>query len=72
MTHQDVELLAIGAGPSNLALAVALEELAPDSLSRNSLLIERSDAVAWQQGLLLPWVTRRLQWWLQGRRWRDR
>lgn len=57
MTHQDVELLAIGAGPSNLALAVALEELAPDDLARNSLLIERSDAVAWQQGLLLPWVT---------------
>ena len=22
--------------------------------------------------LLLPWVTRRLQWWLHGRRWRDR
>jgi hypothetical protein len=22
--------------------------------------------------LLLPWVTRRLQWWLRGRRWRDR
>lgn len=22
--------------------------------------------------LLLPWVTRRLQWWLQGRPWRDR
>jgi L-ornithine N5-monooxygenase len=57
MTHQDVELLAIGAGPSNLALAVALEELAPDDLARNSLLIERSDKVAWQQGLLLPWVT---------------
>src|SRR5258708_26648482 len=57
MTHQDVELLAIGAGPSNLALAVALEELAPDDLARNSVLIERSDAVAWQQGLLLPWVT---------------
>lgn len=57
MTHQDVELLAIGAGPSNLALAVALEELAPDELARDALLIERSDAVAWQQGLLLPWVT---------------
>jgi L-ornithine N5-oxygenase len=57
MTHQDVELLAIGAGPSNLALAVALEELAPDDLARNTLLIERSDAVAWQTGLLLPWVT---------------
>jgi antibiotic biosynthesis monooxygenase (ABM) superfamily enzyme len=22
--------------------------------------------------LLLPWVTRRLEWWLAGRRWRDR
>ncbi|MGY2066313.1 antibiotic biosynthesis monooxygenase [Blastococcus sp. SYSU DS0619] len=22
--------------------------------------------------LLLPWITARLQWWLQGRRWRDR
>lgn len=22
--------------------------------------------------VLLPWVTRRLGWWLQGRRWRDR
>jgi L-ornithine N5-oxygenase len=56
MTHRDVELLAIGAGPSNLALAVALEELAPDDLARNSLLIDRSDTVAWQPGLLLPWA----------------
>src|SRR5947199_93897 len=30
VTHRDVELLAIGAGPSNLALAVALDELPPD------------------------------------------
>jgi uncharacterized protein len=22
--------------------------------------------------VLLPWITRRLSWWLQGRRWRDR
>jgi L-ornithine N5-oxygenase len=57
MTHQDVELLAVGAGPSNLALAVALEELAPDDLARNSLLIDRADPVVWQQGLLLPWAT---------------
>ena len=57
MTHQDVELLAIGAGPSNLALAAALEEIAPDGLARDTLLIERSDAIAWQRGLLLPWVT---------------
>jgi L-ornithine N5-monooxygenase len=56
MKHRHVELLAIGAGPSNLALAVALEELAPDDLARNSLLIEQQDAVRWQPGMLLPWA----------------
>jgi L-ornithine N5-oxygenase len=54
--HREVELLAIGAGPSNLALAVALEELAPDDLARNSLVIERAETVQWQRGLLLPWA----------------
>ena len=56
MTQREVELLAIGAGPSNLAMAVALEELAPDDLARNSLLIERAGTVQWQRGLLLPWT----------------
>jgi len=56
MTRREVELLAVGAGPSNLALAVALEELAPDDLARNSLLIEREESVGWQRGLLLPWT----------------
>lgn len=56
MTQREVELLGIGAGPSNLALAVALEELAPDDLARNSLLIERGKSVQWQRGLLLPWT----------------
>jgi L-ornithine N5-oxygenase len=56
MMDREVELLAIGAGPSNLALAVALEELAPDDLARNSLVIERAEAVQWQRGLLLPWT----------------
>jgi L-ornithine N5-oxygenase len=55
MSDLEVELLAIGAGPSNLALAVALEELAPD-LASNSLLIERAATVEWQAGLLLPWA----------------
>lgn len=54
--NREVELLAIGAGPSNLALAVALEELAPDDLARNSLIVERAGAVQWQEGLLLPWA----------------
>ncbi|WP_343966153.1 SidA/IucD/PvdA family monooxygenase [Kribbella koreensis] len=52
----DVELLAIGAGPSNLGLAVALEELAPE-LAENSLLIDRNTEIAWQQGMLMPWAT---------------
>jgi L-ornithine N5-oxygenase len=53
MTNHDVELLAVGAGPSNLALAVALEELAP-RLARDSLVIERDEEVSWQRGMLLP------------------
>jgi L-ornithine N5-monooxygenase len=56
MMDHDVELLAVGAGPSNLALAVALEELAPDDLAKGSLVVERREAVEWQQGLLLPWA----------------
>jgi L-ornithine N5-oxygenase len=55
MSDREVELLAVGAGPSNLALAVALEELAPD-LAENSLMIERAAAIEWQPGLLLPWA----------------
>lgn len=51
---REVELLAIGAGPANLALAVALDELAPDEFAANSLLIEQSDSVSWQRGMLLP------------------
>jgi L-ornithine N5-oxygenase len=55
-TQREVELLAIGAGPSNLALAVALEELAPDSLASNSLIIEQAATIGWQRGMLLPWT----------------
>jgi L-ornithine N5-monooxygenase len=55
MTKREVELLAVGAGPSNLGLAVALEELAPD-LAENSLIIDRSPTIEWQQGMLLPWA----------------
>jgi L-ornithine N5-oxygenase len=56
MTMREVELLAIGAGPSNLGLAVALEELAPD-LAANSLIIDRHQTIEWQPGMLLPWAT---------------
>lgn len=53
--HQQVEMLAIGAGPANLALAVALEELAPD-LAENTVIVEQYDDVVWQRGMLLPWA----------------
>src|SRR5256885_1136259 len=56
MTNRAVELLAIGAGPSNLALAVALEELGFDGLAESSLVIERERSIEWQQGLLVPWA----------------
>jgi len=56
LDHQEVELLAIGAGPANLAFAVAVEELAPPDLAANTLLIEQHENVAWQRGMLLPWT----------------
>lgn len=54
MKHQEVELLAIGAGPSNLALAIAIDELAPAELAAGTLVIERDETVSWQRGMLLP------------------
>ena len=56
MRYQEVELLASGAGPSSLALAVAVEELAGVELSRDTLIVEQQDDVVWQRGMLLPWT----------------
>jgi L-ornithine N5-oxygenase len=46
----------IGAGPSNLALAVALEECCSPELAANAMIIEQYDDVKWQRNLLLPWA----------------
>ena len=54
LDRQEVEVLAIGAGPANLSLAVALEELAPE-MARETVIVEQHDTVVWQRGLLLPW-----------------
>ncbi|MEU2891904.1 SidA/IucD/PvdA family monooxygenase [Streptomyces albidoflavus] len=56
MRHQKVEVLAIGAGPANLALGIALEELAPKELAAGTLIIEQHDDTLWQRGMLLPWT----------------
>jgi L-ornithine N5-monooxygenase len=56
VADQEVEILAIGAGPSNLALAVAVEELAPAEVASSTLVIERYESISWQRGMLLPWT----------------
>ncbi|TMR06523.1 L-lysine 6-monooxygenase [Actinomadura soli] len=56
MTVQEVDILMIGAGPANLALAVALEESAPAEMARSALILEQHSDVKWQRGLLLPWA----------------
>ncbi|GAB3979784.1 L-ornithine N(5)-monooxygenase PvdA [Actinoallomurus acanthiterrae] len=56
MERQEVELLAIGAGPANLALAIAVEELAGPELAGDTLIIEQYDDIVWQRGMLLPWT----------------
>ncbi len=55
MADRAVEVLAIGAGPSNLALACAIEELAPE-VAGNTLVIEKHESIVWQRGMLLPWT----------------
>lgn len=48
---QLLDILGIGFGPANLALAIALEELAPTLTVR---FIERRSGPAWQPNMLLP------------------
>ncbi|HEX4728961.1 MAG TPA: SidA/IucD/PvdA family monooxygenase, partial [Jatrophihabitans sp.] len=56
MDYPEIELLAIGAGPSNLALAVAIEELAPADFASRCLVVEQHQDIGWQRGMLLPWA----------------
>lgn len=51
-----VGLLAIGAGPANLALAVAIEESGNPELAEQTLLLEQSPEIKWQRDLLMPWA----------------
>ncbi|MFE7764900.1 SidA/IucD/PvdA family monooxygenase [Streptomyces sp. NPDC057438] len=56
MTNHEVEVLAIGAGPSNLALAVAIEESGATGLASDTLILEQHHDVVWQRNLLLPFA----------------
>lgn len=53
--ERHMSVVAVGAGPANLAFAVAVEEMAPE-LAGETLLVERRDSIAWQRGMLLPWT----------------
>jgi L-ornithine N5-oxygenase len=55
MTDHEVGILAIGAGPANLALAVALED-GPADLAGSTMLLEQSPDIKWQRNLLMPWA----------------
>ncbi|MEU8842036.1 SidA/IucD/PvdA family monooxygenase [Streptomyces roseus] len=56
MAVREVGVLAIGAGPANLALAVAIEESGSAELADGTLLLEQSPDVTWQRDLLMPWA----------------
>ncbi|MFI1148026.1 lysine N(6)-hydroxylase/L-ornithine N(5)-oxygenase family protein [Streptomyces sp. NPDC020817] len=56
MTVREAGVLAIGAGPANLALAVAIEESGSAELADGTLLLEQSPDVKWQRDLLMPWA----------------
>jgi L-ornithine N5-oxygenase len=56
MSNHEVEVLAIGAGPSNLALAVAIEESGATGLAADTLILEQHADVVWQRNLLLPFA----------------
>jgi L-ornithine N5-oxygenase len=46
----------VGAGPANLALAVAIEESGSRRLAERTLLLEQYPDIKWQRNLLLPWA----------------
>ncbi len=56
MTDREVGVLAIGAGPANLALAVAIEESGSAGLADGTLLLEQGPDIKWQRDLLMPWA----------------
>lgn len=51
---EHADLLLIGAGPSNIALAVALEELGCPPGVGKVLMLEAGEAISWHPGLLFP------------------
>jgi len=51
---QNVDLLMIGSGPSNLAVGVALEENETHHNIHSSVILEKDSSVCWHRGMLFP------------------
>jgi L-ornithine N5-oxygenase len=47
------DVIMIGAGPANLSLAAMLEDTSP-AIAARSVILEASDTIAWQPGLIFP------------------
>lgn len=53
--HETYDVVGIGFGPSNLSLAIALEETPGDDLT--SVFVERQPSFGWHRNMLLPTTT---------------
>jgi L-ornithine N5-oxygenase len=51
---EEVDLLFIGAGPSNIAMAVAIEERGCRPDVEKIVMLEAGDAIAWHRGMMFP------------------
>lgn len=51
-SKQEIDILLIGAGPSNIALAIAIEE--SDEAVGRVVMLEAGTSVAWHPGMLFP------------------
>lgn len=51
---EEADLLLIGAGPSNIALAVAMEELGRPPGSGKVVMLEAGACISWHPGMLFP------------------
>ena len=56
VSDHEIGVLAIGAGPANLALAAAVEESGSREPAGETLLPEQSPDIKWQRNLLMPWA----------------
>ncbi|MCM2387659.1 lysine N(6)-hydroxylase/L-ornithine N(5)-oxygenase family protein [Streptomyces albipurpureus] len=57
--HEIYDVVGIGFGPSNLSLAIALEEYRANGAGNeiSSLFLERQASFGWHRNMLLPWAT---------------